>query len=1557
MRRVQAAGSGRCGIGLLLPLLLAVAGCQERSHDAEPPTDPTPPVAVEPALRPGTADGARGAVTADQVLERVGALELAVGTAHDALGLGVTPGSFQVLPAQRVLPPASGITLQVRGDTLHAQLPDAASAELELPTRADRPFALRDRRSGLAIEVRASQARGVAGELRQGYVVYPGAFGDGADLVHRPHADGTEDYVWFERAPAQPELVYAVALGADVAALRLVENTLLLLDADGRARLRLASPYLVDARGLRHDAQLQVSGCALDTATGRLRDPGSAGPLRGPGARQCDVHVAWSDAGALEYPILIDPSWTTTAAMATARTDHAAVLLSTGPDAGKVLVVGGKAPGNFVTDTAELYDPATPGWTPAASMGQGRQAPSVAKLADGRVLVAGGFASGSLASAEIYDPVNDSWSPAASMIASRLWTPATTLADGRVLVAGGNTGDPEAGIPITALQSAEVYNPTSDTWSATPALVTARAGSTATRLANGRVLVAGGDDGSIVLFSAQVYNPTTNAWTATPPLNGAHDWGTAERLPSGRVLLAAGWNGNAASTVAELYDPNANSWTVTAPLASGRWGHASAVLFDGRVLVATGSATNDAPQNSAEVYDPGTALWSATPVMQLAHGSDSTATPLPSSMVLLAGGAPRTTGVPTASAELYEPRLSNGVACTDQAQCISGQCVDGVCCNTACGGGNTSDCQACNVAAGAASNGTCGPRGAGLGCRPSVGVCDLVDTCNGTDLTCPANAVVAAGTLCRAATGLCDVAESCNGTSGLCPANGFAPSTTVCRATTDVCDAAETCTGSSALCPANGFAPSGTQCRAAAGVCDAVDACTGGSAACPADAKLPPTTTCRASTDLCDRVERCDGVTNGCPADTVQPAGVGCRAVAGACDIAEACNGVSKVCPANALVPAGTECRAVSGACDVAESCNGTVAACPANSFVAAGNPCRPSAGPCDLAEACNGAAAACPADARAAMGTQCRASVDLCDAAESCDGSAVQCPVDALRPAGTACRASAGLCDAVESCDGNGMQCPADALQPAGTPCRAPVGPCDVAEACTGSAVGCGADQAVAPGTACGAAPVDVCDAQDVCAGSVGATASCVPTFASPATECRAASCSGATESLTGHCDGAGLCPPAVTQSCGDYLCAASGAACATECLTDPDVCADTALCYAGACVDGLPQGADCVSDGECMSGFCVDGVCCDGACTAQCEACAEAGSTGSCVAVAGAPRGPRLACAGAGTACGGSCDGNVPSACTYPTDDTECRAGSCAANTAVVSAACDGQGTCPAQQTVDCGAFGCAPDASACQGDCAGDPGLCGAGTYCAGGLCVPQLLQGVACSGDAQCTSGHCVDAVCCASACAGQCQSCGEPGSAGSCVAVAGAPRAGRPACATDGSSCGGACDGTEPSECAYAASSVECSSAYCSDAQRIGEGACDGVGSCLEPAPETCAEACQDGLCVVTGTDAGPPDGGIDAGLADGGMQRDGGLDAGLTDGGAIADGGSVTRDADVQRDGSTAEKPDTGPAPGTEISGGSCGCRTVGAPAGTKGGALGWLFLVATALVARRRRR
>jgi N-acetylneuraminic acid mutarotase len=238
--------------------------------------------------------------------------------------------------------------------------------------------------------------------------------------------------------------------------------------------------------------------------------------------------------------------------MSTLRYYFTATLLATG----KVLVTGGcsQAACGAVTAVSELYDPATGQWSRTGSLATARDYQSATLLANGKVLVAGGFTtSGTAASAELYDPSAGRWSATGSMTVGRSIHSATLLGNGQVLVAGGE------GQYGSVLPTAELYNPATGRWTATGSMTFRRFNHTATALLNGTVLVAGGFGKSTGrtnndLASAEIYNPASGTFAATGNMTATRNEHIAVRLPNGRVLAAGGLGkGVGYQTSAELY--------------------------------------------------------------------------------------------------------------------------------------------------------------------------------------------------------------------------------------------------------------------------------------------------------------------------------------------------------------------------------------------------------------------------------------------------------------------------------------------------------------------------------------------------------------------------------------------------------------------------------------------------------------------------------------------------------------------------------------------------------------------------------------------------------------------------------------------------------------------------------------------------------------------------------------------------------------------------------------------------------------------------------------------
>src|SRR6185312_15429912 len=117
-------------------------------------------------------------------------------------------------------------------------------------------------------------------------------------------------------------------------------------------------------------------------------------------------------------------------------------------------------------------------------------------------------------------------------------------------------------------------------WTTTGSMTTPRQGHTATLLSTGNVLVGGGtSNGTTALASAELYNRTTGTWAATGSMTGARTLHTATQLntgsngtTSGKVLVAGGLNGSTSQSTAQLYSPSAGTWTAAANLLAARHG-------------------------------------------------------------------------------------------------------------------------------------------------------------------------------------------------------------------------------------------------------------------------------------------------------------------------------------------------------------------------------------------------------------------------------------------------------------------------------------------------------------------------------------------------------------------------------------------------------------------------------------------------------------------------------------------------------------------------------------------------------------------------------------------------------------------------------------------------------------------------------------------------------------------------------------------------------------------------------------------------------------------------
>src|SRR5450631_1008847 len=190
------------------------------------------------------------------------------------------------------------------------------------------------------------------------------------------------------------------------------------------------------------------------------------------------------------------------------------------------------------------------------------------------------------------------WSVTGSIAKYASGPSSNLMLDGKVLTAGGNLGGIGAG---AVFPWAQVCDPASNSWKATPNMKSGRNGLSGTTLPNGQVLLVGGSSGGngnnlIILKTAELYDPVHGTFTMTTgKMTTARMGQTATLLANGKVLIVGGMNvysiairWGSCTNLAELYDPATRTFSPAGAMSSPRCGHTSTLLQNGKILVAGG---------------------------------------------------------------------------------------------------------------------------------------------------------------------------------------------------------------------------------------------------------------------------------------------------------------------------------------------------------------------------------------------------------------------------------------------------------------------------------------------------------------------------------------------------------------------------------------------------------------------------------------------------------------------------------------------------------------------------------------------------------------------------------------------------------------------------------------------------------------------------------------------------------------------------------------------------------------------------------------------------------
>jgi hypothetical protein len=721
----------------------------------------------------------------------------------------------------------------------------------------------------------------------------------------------------------------------------------------------------------------------------------------------------------------------------------------------------------------------------------------------------------------------------------------------------------------------------------------------------------------------------------------------------------------------------------------------------------------------------------------------------------------------------------DGQPCQASSECAKNHCVDGVCCDQACGGA----CLSCSLSA---SLGRCTPIAAGTTDPRGMCLVKAQSTC-GTNGKCDGNGGCQSwpvGTLCADETCTSNVYKApstCNST-GQCVSQDLVPcSPYICNGTrcfnactnNTQCLTPFTCSANSCGLKENGASCSaGSECRStfcAQGVC-----CDG---AC--------NTACKSC--VAGMLGVCTNVATGsleptglCAVQDPMTCGTNGKCEAGACQ---------KYANGTACLPA--TCPTTTNLSTALSTCNGT------------GTCLTPGPSPC-FPYRCGTAV--------------CKSS---CTADADCQSPAV-CVAGGcgLKPNGAVCGSKGeclsnfceqGYCCG-SACTGVCKSCGLTASL--GVCSNILNGDADILSRCSNQgAPSCGTDGR--------------CDGKGACR------------LYDASTSCAAPSCGpGLSAQTTGrNCNGLGVCQPATTIPCAPYVC--NGAtACLAACTRDAD-CLAPSICdpQTNRCGNKARLGQPCLATTDCLTGnTCVDRVCCSTSACTLCQACNVGTSAGNCtnVPLGGADTMGRCT---ASPPCGntGACNG--AGACQLAATTVQCGTQSCTGSTYTPVSQCNGTGGCLAATSSSCGSYTCG--GTTCRTNCSMDS-HCVAPFTCQGtapNRSCALKANGLVCTAANQCISGSCVNGVCCGGAC-GTCQTCNGT-SPGTCTPLAAGTAAPTGQC-TAAPPCGntGTCNGA--SGCTQAATNVSCGLGLsCTGTTLQPASVCSGTGTCAQSGTTSC----------------------------------------------------------------------------------------------------------------------
>jgi N-acetylneuraminic acid mutarotase len=243
----------------------------------------------------------------------------------------------------------------------------------------------------------------------------------------------------------------------------------------------------------------------------------------------------------------------------------------------------------------------------------------------GKIYVFGGrSSSAALSSLEIYNPSTNAWSAGAALPVATSGM-ATALGSNSLIYKFG-------GVTSALVATVYRYTPATNTWATMASMPTAVSDAAAAATSNGKIYVFGGETSTTTGSSTnatRIYDIATNTWSSGANMPVALQQHSAVIGSDGKIYVIGGRSTAAGAPLGRvlIYNPATNAWTSGANMLIPKVQFGAVRAADGRIYVIGGKAADPNSKgpffHTVEIYNPSTNTWATGPVIPVPNGQQA----------------------------------------------------------------------------------------------------------------------------------------------------------------------------------------------------------------------------------------------------------------------------------------------------------------------------------------------------------------------------------------------------------------------------------------------------------------------------------------------------------------------------------------------------------------------------------------------------------------------------------------------------------------------------------------------------------------------------------------------------------------------------------------------------------------------------------------------------------------------------------------------------------------------------------------------------------------------